>query len=150
MAAFLGRAYERIGGDLSEALLDRLERLYGRVKARLAGHREGEHALHELELAPGDERARAALAARLAELARSDQAFAAALTQLVQQAQEAGGIDLRLTRINVRDAGIVAPQGEVRISGTYVAGRDLSIGQQQLPPQIPTTDRQSPCNSSRS
>ena len=127
IAAFLGRvgeqAADRAAGELGEAAVGRLRGLYEAVKRRLAPGTFAQGALERLEQQPENDRRRAALEDALVELAEVDQGFREELSGLVEEVKTAGG-----DRIEISESGAVAIHGDVRMRGTYVAGRDMRFG----------------------
>jgi hypothetical protein len=119
-----GRLGEKVTSDLSAALTARLEDLYTWVTTQVVGDRRAHTALQQVERTPSDPSAQRTLTEALAELAGTDEAVAAMLARLVDDAQQVE----RSSQVLSSDAGIVAPQADVRLHGTYVAGRDLTIG----------------------
>jgi hypothetical protein len=99
-----------------------VERLYEAVKARLAAESYAGHQLDGVEERPDSEARRQALIAALAEELEADPDFAADLDGLVGEARAAGAV-----QVVSHDSGATAGR-DVQQHGTYVAGRDLTIG----------------------
>jgi hypothetical protein len=122
-----GQLADQIGTDLGQAVVDKLGHLYERVRSRVAGDRFAEPALERLAARPESELRQAAFAEVLGELLDKDPSFAAELEALVEGARTAGGPAVA----QIFDAGAVAIQGDVRMQGRYVAGRDMTVGDQE-------------------
>jgi hypothetical protein len=127
IAAFLGRAGEQAAdqaaGELGHATVAKLRGLYEAVKRRVARDSFAQSALERLEQQPENERRRGALEDAVAEVAEADPAFRHELARVLEEVQAAAG-----DRIEISDSGAVAIHGDVRMRGTYVAGRDMRIG----------------------
>lgn len=120
----VARLAGRAGRDIDETVDDRLDRLYDSVRAHLSGDQRAERTLHDLEADPDDSRRQGRLELALEGVVESDPTFAARLAAMLDdlaQRPPPGGVV-------VRDAGAVALHGDVNISGENVAGRDLTIG----------------------
>ena len=126
LAPYLGQiaggGLARIGEVVTDGAGHRVAELYRAVRDRVTGSTYEEAVLDGAEAQPENEGRVSALQNVLAELIESDADFAASLESLVQQAQEAGA-----RRLQVTDSGAVAG-GDVNQAGTYVAGRDMHIG----------------------
>ena len=118
-----GRLARRAGHDVDGGVDERLDRLYDAVKARLTGSPPAARMLDGLADDPADERRQGRLEFALEDVLASDPAFAAALERLVADLgdQRPGGVV-------VKDAGAVSFGGDVNMRGTYVSGRDMTIG----------------------
>jgi len=124
-----GHLAERIGQDLGDAAMGRLDRLYDAVRSRLTGDRIAVGVLEKVREQPDSERDQGALQLALAQAIEADPSFGEALAELIEEAKAAGGPNLA----RVSDAGAVAIGGNVNMKGTNVAGRDLTIsGGQQV------------------
>ena len=109
---------------LDEGIAERLRAVWDKVRNRLSGDDQASGALERLAEQPDNNRRQVALEDHLDEILQADAAFAASLTELVEQvgARSYGNID-------VKDAGAVAIGGDVTISGKdYTAGRDVTVG----------------------
>lgn len=93
--------------------------LYRAVRRRMGGEPYHEAILQGAEDQPDDEDRVDTLGRTLAAILKADPDFADAIADLVRQAPA--------QNINVTDSGAVAG-GNVTISGTNAAGRDLIIG----------------------
>jgi hypothetical protein len=131
-----GHIANRVGDDLGEAVTARLERLYEAIKARLAPGSYADGALQRLEEQPDNERRKAALQDGLTELIEADPAFGKELLELIRAAEAAGGREV----VQIMDAGAISIGGDVKMRGTNVAGRDMTVqgaprpGDEQHPP----------------
>jgi hypothetical protein len=114
----------RAGRDLDKGVDDGLDRVYDAVKARIVGDRSAERTLRELEAEPTDARVQGRLENALEGLVESDPAFGAHLSALLDVVAERSS----LGRVDIRDSGAVALQGDVNLRGKNVAGRDLTVG----------------------
>jgi len=117
------RLARRAGRDIDEAVDDRLDRLYDTVRAHLTGDQRAERTLDDLETDPNDARRQGRLELALEGVVENDPAFAAQMAAMLDdlaQRPPPGGV-------LIRDAGAVALQGDVNIRGENVAGRDLTI-----------------------
>ena len=122
LAPYLKRLAERTADDVADAALPAVKRLYQAVKQKLRPGTGAGQQLERVEQQPGSEAGRQALHTALAvELAR-DPGFADELASLVREAEAAGA-----PSVLASDAGVVAGR-DVRQEGTYVAGRDMTIG----------------------
>lgn len=117
-----GRIVEKGRDELDGIILGRLETLYERVKARLAGEAFAGEALQRLEEDPDNERRRSAFEGALGEVIEADPAFLADLGDAIDEIRRMGA----LTQIS--DSGATAVQGNVLLTGRNVAGRDLTVG----------------------
>jgi hypothetical protein len=127
IAGFLGRvgdqAADQAADELGQAAVGKLRRLYEVVKRRVAPDSFAQGALERLEQQPENGRRQGALEDAIAEMAEADQAFRDELSRLLEEVQAAAG-----DRIQISESGAVAIHGDVRMRGTYVAGRDMTIG----------------------
>lgn len=112
------------------AALLKVTRLYEFLRAKFASGSYQGALLDGLESKPDDPDRQEILKAELAKLAGQDKQFAAELEQLVDEAQQVGGLV-----ITVNDVGAVV---NVNMRGQYVAGRDLTIGGQEFDPPPPS------------
>jgi hypothetical protein len=117
-----GHLAGRVATDLTEAVMARLDRLYDRVKARFAGDHARERALQRLEERPDDRLRQASLQDVLAETLETDPGFAAELTAMIRDVR---ALAPNLTQVNISDSGATAIDGDVRMTGHTVAGRDI-------------------------
>jgi hypothetical protein len=115
------RAVGRVAEGLGDAVLDRAQRLYERVKRALAGDPADEALVEGVRAAPDDPDRQEFLQRRLARLLERDPELAAEIERLVGEVRQAGGVQMAVT-----DSGAVAG-GNVTIEGDYAAGRDLTI-----------------------
>jgi hypothetical protein len=120
-----GHMVSKVAADLNQAVIDRLDRLYQRVKSRLNEGDPARAALRRLEAEPQDERVQESFRTLLAQVLEQDRVFAHELSMLVAQIEVAAPA---LTQINQSGATAVGG-GEVRIAGDYAAGRDITIHQ---------------------
>ena len=119
-----GHLAGRVATDLTEAVMGRLDRLYERVQARLAGD-AGQRALDRLRERPDDQLRQASLQDVLAEALEDDPRFAAELTTMIRDIRS---LAPNLTQVNIQSSGAVATGGgDVRMTGDTVAGRDITI-----------------------
>jgi hypothetical protein len=127
IAAFLGRvgeqAADEAAGELGQAAVGKLRRLYEAVKRRVAPDSFAQGALERLEQQPENQRRQGALEDAVAEMAAADQGFRDELARLLEEVRAAAG-----DRIEISESGAVAIHGDVRMRGTYVAGRDMTFG----------------------
>lgn len=110
----------RIGEAVTEKGLEPLTRLYIGIKERLRGDAYAETVLAGAVQRPDSQARLGALEATLAELLAADPDFTATLERLVGEAKT-------VSTIHAEDSGAVAG-GNMNISGTYVAGRDMHVG----------------------
>jgi hypothetical protein len=126
-----GRLAERVGEDLGDAAMRKLDRLYEAVRGHLAGNRVASSALETVKEQPDSERDQGALQLALAQAVESDPSFGQTLATLIEDVKAAGGPTITW----VSDAGAVAIGGNVEMRGTNVAARDMTIsGGQQIKP----------------
>jgi hypothetical protein len=124
-----GRLAERVGQDLGDAAMSKLDRLYEAVRGRLAGDRFATGVLETVREQPDSERDQGALQLALAQAVESDPSFGHTLATLIEEVKAAGGPNVA----QVSDAGVVAIGGNINIRGTNVAARDMTIsGGQQV------------------
>jgi hypothetical protein len=124
--------------DAWEAARRGLARLLGRGDAdrttvaerRLAETHEQLQGLTGADLAPAEMGLEARWAVRLADLLEEDPGAEADLRALVAAVLSAMGAEGQITPTHIGESGAVAIGGNVRLKGTYVAGRDLSVGAQ--------------------
>lgn len=110
----------RIGESIADKSLEPLTRLYTGIKNRLRDDTYGTAVLAGAEERPESPARLGALESTLAELLATDPEFASLIEEMVTEAKSAGAIQ-------VSDSGAVAG-GNVNLKGTYVAGRDMHIG----------------------
>ncbi|MGH3243298.1 MAG: hypothetical protein ACRDNL_23165 [Spirillospora sp.] len=122
-----GGSLARLGEAASDGASQHIVELYRTIRARVTGTPYEEAVLDGAEAQPDNEGRRAALQNVLAELLEADPDFAARLEHLVEQA---GQVEVR--QVQVTDSGAVAAN-DLHQSGTYVAGRDLHIGDMSNP-----------------
>ena len=126
-----GRLAERVGQDLGDAAMSKLDRLYEAVRGHLAGSRVASSVLETVKEQPDSERDQGALQLALAQAVESDPSFGQTLAKLIEDVKAAGGPTITW----VSDAGAVAIGGNVDMRGTNVAARDMTIsGGQQIKP----------------
>jgi hypothetical protein len=99
-------------------------RIYNAIKGRVTVDGFAEGALKRLEQRPVDEGRQATLQDVMAELIEGDPAFQTVLTKLVEEAKATGGTSIA----QIADSGAAAVGGNVTMTGTHVAGRDMTIG----------------------
>ena len=122
-----GVAGEAVDGLFKEALED----TWNAIRARFRGDDQATGALVRLEEKPDNDRRRAAFEEHLEELMESDPAFRDELDALWSRAQAAHAV----SGVQVSDAGAVAIGGDVNLrAGGNLAGRDLTITNQPIPP----------------
>jgi hypothetical protein len=119
-----GQMVGHVRGDLDRAVLGRFEALYQKLKARLGGETFAAQALERLEQQPESGRRQRGFEDALSEVLEGDPSFAAVLQRLVDEASRSSGIALA----QISESGATALQGDVTMTGTNVAGRDLVIG----------------------
>jgi hypothetical protein len=119
------RAADNMGDALGEAAMVKLAGLYRQVKARMASQPVAARALEDLEQRPSDDHCRVVFQGALADLMRSEPAFARALRRLVDDSARVGSPALA----RIADSGAVTLRGDITIRGQNVAGRDLTIRQ---------------------
>jgi hypothetical protein len=127
LARIGGQVADRIGGDLGQAVVDQLCQLYERIRTKVVGDRFAEPALERFAQRPTNKVQRSSFAFELSELLERDPSFAAELATLVSKAKQTAGPTLT----QVTDAGALAIHGDLHMEGTYVAGRDMFIGDQE-------------------
>ncbi|GAB3670668.1 hypothetical protein GCM10027589_39250 [Actinocorallia lasiicapitis] len=119
LAPYLGQiaggSLARIGEAASDGAAQRVTELYRTIRGRVTGHPYEEATLDRAEAEPDSESRLAALRGVLTELLESDPAFARELAPLITH------------HLQVADSGAVAGN-DFHQTGTYVAGRDLHIG----------------------
>jgi hypothetical protein len=123
-----GRLADRVARDLDDLVVGKLTALYERVKAKVTGDSFAGQALERLEQEPENPRRQLAFEDALAEVVQGDPSFAAALAGLLQDTRRAAGPTLA----RIEESGATSIHGDLTLDGTYVAGRDLHIGEQQL------------------
>jgi len=124
-----GRVAEHMGDALARSGPTIVERLYQRVRASVTGEPYAEQALQRFEQQPDNDRRRRAFEDALADLLQADPTFADDIRRLVEDASHA----TRTNYTQVTDTGTVAVEGDANLRGTYVAGRDLTIGPAEDP-----------------
>ncbi|MEA2672394.1 MAG: hypothetical protein QOG45_2614 [Chloroflexota bacterium] len=120
-----GRAAERAGDDLGDALTSRLEQLYTSIKGRFVNDRLASASLAQLRAQPDDARHQGSLQYALAQILEADPAFGAALSRLVEDARSAGASP----RVTISDSGATAVGGgsvTITAHGGSAAGRDAT------------------------
>ncbi|MEU9023624.1 hypothetical protein [Actinomadura sp. NPDC048394] len=117
-----GGGLARLGEAASDGASQRIAELYKAIRGRIAGAHYEEAVLDGAEAQPDNEGRRTALQNVIAELIEADPDFATRLERLVEELK---AVDAR--HLQVADSGAVAG-GDFHQSGTYVAGRDLRIG----------------------
>ncbi|WP_433330200.1 hypothetical protein [Spirillospora sp. CA-294931] len=115
-----GGGLARIGETATDSASQRVTELYRAIRTRVTGASYEEAILDGAEEQPENEARRAALQNVLAELIQNDPDFAETLSELVKGTTE-------IRPIQVTDSGAVAAN-DFHQSGTYVAGRDLNLG----------------------
>jgi hypothetical protein len=107
--------------DLVDAAVPKVEALYGQIRDRLPqGSYEGA-LLEGLKEQPDAEDRQRNLESALVKVLTEDRDLASMVSQLIQQAESAGGV-----RQHATDVGMVA-LGNVTQLGKYNAGRDQTI-----------------------
>ena len=124
VVAYVSRHHDELVDRVGDAVVDRLGALYGWVRDHLRPEPNGGAALDNLEQAPDDARRQGAVEFALTQLLDQNTALMQELASLVDEVEEATPAGVRITQ-----SGAVAVGGNVSLEGTYVAGRDLSIGQ---------------------
>jgi hypothetical protein len=119
-----GRVVGQVGQDLDQAVMGVVERIYAAIKSRVGVDGFAEGALERLEQQPVDQRRQATVQDVVAELIDDDSAFRTLLTELVEEAKAAGGTSIA----QIAESGAAAVGGNVTMTGTHVAGRDMTIG----------------------
>lgn len=129
LAPFLQRIGEKTAEEVSQTLSEEavpaLKRLFNGLKNRLRPGSYAGNQLEGVEERPDSAPRQEALRDALVEEFEADPAFAAEVESLVKEAEAAGGVRV----ITATDAGVVAG-GDVHQQGRYVAGRDMTIGDQ--------------------
>jgi hypothetical protein len=105
---------------LVDGVAEHISRLLARIRSAFSSSKSDSDALDRLLSEPGSQARQAVVTGLLAEAFEGDPALYAAVRSLVEQANAV---------INATNAGIVTGQGDVTLTGKYVAGRDLHIGQ---------------------
>lgn len=119
-----GRVVGQAAEDLDQAVMGVVGRIYNAIKGRVTVDGFAEGALKRLEQRPVDEGRQATLQDVMAELIEGDPAFQTVLTKLVEEAKATGGTSIA----QIADSGAAAVGGNVTMTGTHVAGRDMTIG----------------------
>lgn len=126
VVGMLARYAEHLAGAAGkaadEALTERLRLLWRAVKARFQSDPGALDSLARLRKKPESGHWRAAVEEHLDEAMTADRSFATLVANLAKQIQ---GVDI--SNVDIRDAGAVAIGGDVSVSGTYAAGRDLTV-----------------------
>jgi hypothetical protein len=91
------------------------ERFYAAIKARVEDKPSAKEAINDLEKAPTDEDAQAAMRVQLKKLLTEDSAFAAEVEKLLQAAEATGANP----SISAKDRSIAAGRD---VSGTIISG----------------------------
>lgn len=117
-----GRVVEHAADAIADEALPAVQRLYDTLRVRLRPGTYAANQLQGVEESPDSDGRQQALRAALVEELEDDPAFAAEIERLVNDTQEAGGVQIRVT-----DTGIVAGR-DVNQRGRYVAGRDMTVG----------------------
>jgi hypothetical protein len=122
LVAYFSRNKDELVDRAGDAVVGGLGRLYRWIADLLRKEPRGEVALDALAETPEDARRQGAVEFVLTQLVERDEETAWQLTELVAAVGEQHDGGVRVT-----DSGAVS-LGDQLITGTYVAGRDLTIG----------------------
>ena len=117
-----GKLAERVGEGIADAALPKVKALYERVRSKLAPDSYQSALLGGVEAEPDDANRQEILKAELGKILADDRKFAEDVMRLVDEAEKSGAV-----RIAATNSGVVAGR-DANLSGRYVAGRDLKIG----------------------
>jgi hypothetical protein len=123
LAGYLSRHGNELVDRIGDAAVNRLGSLYSWVRDHLRQEPSAGAALEGLERAPADARRQGSVEFALTQLIERDTALAGQLAELVKAVNDENRAAIKIT-----ESGAVAVGGDVRLDGTYVAGRDLTIG----------------------
>jgi hypothetical protein len=121
---YLSRNRDELVDRVGDAAVSRLGSLYGWVRDHLRQNPGTDIALKGWEGAPSDARRQGAMEFALTQLVERDSGLAQQLAELVDAVKDGS----RMTAAQITESGAVAVRGDVRMAGTYVAGRDLTLG----------------------
>jgi hypothetical protein len=130
IAGYVSRHQTQLVDQVGDAAVGRLGALRDWVRALLRREPAAGTALERLEEEPADPRRQGMVEFALSQLIERDSALAQELAALVAAVDE----QRPGTVTQITQSGAVAVGGSVRLSGTYVAGRDLAVGPQAPPP----------------
>jgi hypothetical protein len=134
IAGYISRHQTQLVDQVGDAVVGRLGALHDWVRGLLRREPGAGAALERLEDDPADARRQGMVEFALSQLIERDDVLAGELAALVTAVdEERPGAVAQITQ-----SGAVAVGGDVRMSGTYVAGRDLTVGP-QAPPRLPGT-----------
>jgi hypothetical protein len=126
VTGYLTRRRDDLVDRAGDGVIDRLGSLYQWIREKLRHEPSAQAAFAALEEEPADARRQGAAEFALTQLVERNTELAGQLAALLQAIEdESPG-----TLTQITESGAVAIGGDVRIEGTYVAGRDLTIGQQ--------------------
>ncbi len=124
VSGYLSRHGTDVTDRIGDAAVERLGDVWRWMRDRLSGEKGADGALQRLDEQPTDQRSQGAVEFLLAQVIERDAALAAQLADLVRAVDDAQpGIVAQIT-----ESGAVAVHGDVNLTGTQVAGRDLVIG----------------------
>jgi hypothetical protein len=105
--------------DLVGGVRESVGRMIAHIRSAFSSSKSDNDALDRLLAEPGSSARQAVLTGLLVQAFEGDPALYESVRSLVEQAQAI---------INATNVGIVTAQGDVKLTGKYVAGRDLHIG----------------------
>jgi hypothetical protein len=124
VSGYLSRHGTDVADRIGDAAVERLGDVWRWMRDRLRGEKGADGALQRLDEKPTDQRSQGAVEFLLAQVIERDAALADQLAELVQAVDdERPGIVAQIT-----ESGAVSVHGDVKLTGTQVAGRDLVIG----------------------
>jgi hypothetical protein len=133
IAGYVSRHQTQLVDQVGDAVVGRLGALHDWVRGLLRRQPGAGAALERLEEEPADARRQGMVEFALSQLIERDDVLARELTDLVAAVDEQRpGAVAQITQIT--QSGAVAVGGDVRMKGTYVAGRDLTVGPQAPAP----------------
>jgi hypothetical protein len=113
----------RAGESLTDTAVAKLSGLHQAIKQKVGKDPYDEALLRGVEDRPDNTTRLRTLESRLSEILDEDPEFAATVTRLLEEATAAGA-----RTIQAADSGAVAG-GNITMTGTHVAGRDMHIGE---------------------
>lgn len=140
LVGYLSRHRDELVDRVGDAATNQLAKLYGWVKDHLHREPRAGAILDGLEQEPADARRQGAVEFALTQLIDRD----AALAQQLAELMAAVGDESKAATTQITDSGAVALGGDVRLAGTYVAGRDLTFGQASSPTNDTSPPAQNP------
>jgi hypothetical protein len=106
--------------DLVDGVKESVDRIIAHIRSAFSSSKSDNDALDRLLAEPGSRARQSVVTGLLAEAFEGNPALYAAVQSLVEQTRAI---------ISATNVGIVTAQGDVQLTGKYVAGRDLHIGQ---------------------